>query len=78
MTHSASSPNGEIGVSSISRRKFIAGATAAAPMILASGVFGANGRPGANDRIVTGFIGVGGKGVGKARCFSPSWRVRVD
>lgn len=31
-------------------------------MILSSGVLAANGRPGANDRIVTGHIGVGGKG----------------
>ena len=52
---------------SISRRKFLAGPAAAAPMILASGVFGANGRPGANDRINIGMIGVGGKGTGNMR-----------
>ena len=46
----------------ISRRQFIASTAVAAPMILSSGVFGANGRPGANERIVTGHIGVGGKG----------------
>ncbi len=31
-------------------------------MILSSGVYGANGRPGANSRIVTGHLGVGGMG----------------
>jgi predicted dehydrogenase len=31
-------------------------------MILASGVLGVQGRPGANNRIITGHIGVGGKG----------------
>jgi predicted dehydrogenase len=36
-------------------------------MILSSGVLAANGRPGANDRIVTGHIGVGGKGSGHLR-----------
>ena len=41
----------------------------AAPMILASGVFGANGRPGANSRIITGHIGVGGKGMGHIKLF---------
>jgi predicted dehydrogenase len=47
--------------SKLTRRAFLAGA-AIAPMILSSGVLAANGRPGANDRIVTGHIGVGGKG----------------
>lgn len=46
----------------MSRRSFLAGSVVVAPMILSSGVFGANGRPGANERIVTGHIGVGGKG----------------
>ena len=46
----------------LSRRAFLTGTAIAAPMILASGVLGANGRPGANERIVTGHIGVGGKG----------------
>lgn len=50
----------------ISRRAFLAGA-AVAPMILPSGVLAANGKPGANDRIVTGHIGVGGKGSGHIR-----------
>ena len=36
-------------------------------MILPSGVLAANGKPGANDRIVTGHIGVGGKGRGHIR-----------
>jgi predicted dehydrogenase len=50
----------------ISRRAFLAtSATAvAAPMILPQGVLAMNGRPGANDRIVTGHIGVGGMGSG--------------
>jgi len=56
--------------SAFSRRKFLAGAAITAPMILASGVFGANGRPGANARIVTGHIGVGGKGKGHIRLIS--------
>ncbi len=36
-------------------------------MILSSGVLGAPGRPGANSRIITGHIGVGGKGQGHIR-----------
>ncbi|MCZ6671990.1 MAG: Gfo/Idh/MocA family oxidoreductase [Verrucomicrobia bacterium] len=54
--------NNLTGQRTISRRSFIAGTAVAAPMILSSGVLAANGRPGANDRIVTGHIGVGGKG----------------
>lgn len=50
----------------VSRRTFLASA-AMAPMILPSGVLAANGKPGANDRIVTGHIGVGGKGSGHIR-----------
>ncbi|MBN2311524.1 MAG: Gfo/Idh/MocA family oxidoreductase [Candidatus Hydrogenedentes bacterium] len=52
----------------ISRRGFLArsaataAAAAAGPLILPSGVLAAPGRPGANDRIVTGHIGVGGMG----------------
>ncbi|MCP4640261.1 MAG: Gfo/Idh/MocA family oxidoreductase [bacterium] len=47
----------------LSRRSFLgASAAVAAPMILPSGVLAAHGRPGANDRIVTGHIGVGGMG----------------
>ncbi len=47
----------------LSRRGFLASAAAvAAPMIIPSGVLAAPGRPGANDRIVTGHIGVGGMG----------------
>jgi predicted dehydrogenase len=50
---------------SVSRRQFLATAAAAtAPMILPQGVLAINGRPGANDRIVTGHIGVGGQGRG--------------
>lgn len=51
----------------VSRRTFLARASAAAPMILASGIVSAKGRPGANDKIVTGHIGVGGKGRGNLR-----------
>lgn len=47
---------------SLSRRAFVAGTVAAFPMIVSSGVLAVNGRPGANSRIVTGHIGVGGKG----------------
>ena len=48
----------------ISRRAFLAASASAVvtPMILPQGVLAAPGRPGANDRIVTGHIGVGGRG----------------
>lgn len=46
----------------VSRRSFLAAGAVAAPLILASGVYGAFGRPGANSRIITGHIGLGGKG----------------
>ncbi len=57
------------GPSPISRRRFLqTGATAAAgvalPYFIPSGVLAAPGRPGANDRIVTGHIGTGGRGIG--------------
>ncbi len=55
---------------SISRRTFIVSAGAIAPMILPSGVLAAKGRPGANDRIVTGHIGVGGMGTNHLKGFS--------
>lgn len=50
----------------MSRRQFLAASAAAvaAPMILPTGVLAAKGRPGANDRIVTGHIGIGGMGSG--------------
>ncbi len=48
----------------VSRRAFVARTAAAFPLIVSSGVLAVNGRPGANDRIVTGHIGVGGKGTG--------------
>lgn len=46
-----------------SRRDFLkrTAAVAAAPMILPSGVLAAPGRPGANDRIIIGVIGTGGR-----------------
>ena len=50
----------------ISRRSFMASSAAAVagPMILPSGVLAANGKPGANDKLVIGHIGVGGMGTG--------------
>ena len=46
----------------ITRRGFLAASALAAPMILSSGVFGVDGRPGANARKTVGIIGIGGKG----------------
>lgn len=46
----------------ITRRGFLAASALAAPMILSSGVFGFDGRPGANARKTVGIIGIGGKG----------------
>lgn len=46
----------------LSRRAFVKGTAATFPMIVSSGVLAVQGRPGANSRIVTGHIGVGGKG----------------
>jgi len=40
------------------------GAVAAGPYVLTSGALGAPGRPGANDRIGLGFIGIGNMGGG--------------
>lgn len=56
----------------ISRRQFLAAsaATAIGPMILPSGVLAAPGRPGANDKIITGHIGVGGQGMGLLNAFN--------
>ena len=54
-------PPKRIETDSITRRSFVA-STVAFPLIVSSGVLATNGRPGANDRIVTGHIGVGGKG----------------
>jgi len=50
----------------VSRRTFLAqsAAAVAGPLILPTGVLAAPGRPGANDRIVTGHIGIGGMGGG--------------
>lgn len=52
--------------SPLSRRQFLARSTAAAigPLILPTGVLAQNGRPGANDRVVIGHIGIGGMGSG--------------
>jgi len=46
----------------LTRRAFVKETVAAFPLIVSSGVLAVNGRPGANSRIVTGHIGVGGKG----------------
>jgi len=56
----------------MSRRDFLARASAGAiaPMILPSGVLGLHGRLGANDRLVTGHIGVGGMGRAHLRFFA--------
>src|SRR4051794_5964597 len=53
----------------VSRREFLtrAAATIALPTILPSGVLAAPGQPGANDRLVIGYIGVGGMGSGHVR-----------
>lgn len=50
----------------LSRRKFIASAAAgiAVPYVIPSGVLADTGRPGANDRVNVGFIGIGGRGSG--------------
>lgn len=48
----------------ISRRRFLrdmAGVSLAAPLVIPSTVLSAPGRPGANDRVVIGFIGTGGR-----------------
>ncbi len=47
----------------VSRRRFLgrAAAAAAAPCLVPQGVLAAPGRPGANDRIIIGFIGTGGR-----------------
>ena len=50
-------------MSKLTRREFLTtSAAAAAPLILPSGVLARPGRPGANDKIVLGAIGVGGMG----------------
>jgi predicted dehydrogenase len=53
----------------IRRRDFVAAgsATAAAPLVLRSGVLAQPGRPGANDRLTVAHIGVGGMGTGHLR-----------
>ncbi|TKJ35741.1 MAG: hypothetical protein CEE38_14135 [Planctomycetes bacterium B3_Pla] len=54
----------------LNRRQFLATAGAAAasvPYLIPSGVLAARGRPGANERITTAHIGVGGRGGGLLR-----------
>ena len=48
----------------IPRRDFLkaAGAAVAAPLVLRPGVLGADGKPGASQRLTVGMIGVGGMG----------------
>lgn len=54
-----------------SRRTFLKTTAAiAAPMILPSGVLARPGRPGANDRVILGMIGVGGQGRGHVNAFN--------
>jgi len=49
----------------VTRRSFLAASAASlAPLILPSGVLARPGQPGANDKIVLGFIGIGGWGSG--------------
>jgi predicted dehydrogenase len=70
-------------MSTINRRKFLksaAGTTAAAigfPYVVPSSVFGAEGSTAPSNRIVTGCIGVGGKGTGDMRGFMQKPEVRV-
>lgn len=67
----------------MARRSFLKGglaagvASVAAPMILPSGVLAANGRPGANDRIVIGAIGAGAMGSGIIRLLTAYDDIRV-
>jgi predicted dehydrogenase len=53
----------------VSRRRFLGGTAAAfgIPYVIPSGVLAVPGRPGANDRIVIGNIGLGGMGSGHVR-----------
>ncbi|MCK4293224.1 MAG: Gfo/Idh/MocA family oxidoreductase [Planctomycetes bacterium] len=53
----------------LNRRRFLAaaGAAASVPYFIPSDVLAKRNRPGANDRIVTGHIGVGGRGGGLMR-----------
>jgi predicted dehydrogenase len=52
--------------SRVTRRRFLAGAgaAAAAPFIVPASALGADGRPAPSERIVMGFVGVGGQGTG--------------
>lgn len=57
----------------VSRREFLsksakaAGVTVAAPLIITNGALGGPGRPPASERVITGHIGVGGRGRGLLR-----------
>ncbi len=64
----------------ISRRGFLAASTSAvvAPLILPQGVLARAGRPGANDRIITGHIGVGGMGRGHLNAMKDQVGVVAD
>jgi predicted dehydrogenase len=66
----------------ISRRDFaaVSGAIVGAPYVIPSGVLAAAGRPGANDRLVLGHIGVGGMGsghLGRALAFQQLGQAQV-
>ena len=57
----------------LSRRRFLKSAAAlAAPLILPRRVLGMQGKPGANDRVLTGLIGCGGMGGGHLQQFGDS------
>jgi predicted dehydrogenase len=69
-----------IETSRFSRRRFIALGTAAAasvavPTLIPSNVLAGPGRPGANDRVIVGLIGAGGRGEHLARCMPAEGRV---
>ena len=63
----------------LNRRSFLkAGAAAvAAPMILPTGVLAKPGRPGPNDQVVIGHIGVGGQGRSHVNMFNDSRDARI-
>ena len=69
-----------IETSRFSRRRFIAhGTTAtvgvAVPALIPSEVLAGRGKPGANDRVIVGVIGAGGRGEHLARCMPAEGRV---
>jgi hypothetical protein len=63
----------------IARRRFLAGAVAAAaaPMVIPASALGRDGRAAASNRIVMGGIGMGGRGTGVLNSFANSPEVQV-